>query len=395
MSEFLPYTTQELMELFKTAYYTQTGKQMIIGSEEFAFSAVASYVLRVLEQQYNKKIEDFSIDTATGEALDTIGALYGVKRYPPSPSKVFVNVYAMPGYDVYLQPGQVTVSKNGYTFTNNVLYKISQTYQYITLYCTESGSASNGTQFNDKDIIIDPYVDLTLGFDNLDQATARGGDDGCFDSTPENDEIFRQYIKSYIGFTIGTQKAYETKALENKYLDDVYVLREGDTGFVKGYVDLYYYYQGMDGYSQPVQGELLEALTADDFKPICDTIRLHGAGETDKTLETFGFYIYYDLSYQMPDDDDPSKSVAQAHYEQTLGEYAGYLSAKLGRFPYASEILKRLCTPDAKGRRAISANITTTFTGFNPPNAYLVLTYPSWQDMVNASHIEYYSQGEV
>lgn len=395
MSEFLPYSTQELMDLFKTAYYNQTGKQMIIGSEEFAFSAVASYVLRVLEQQYNKQIEDFSIDTATGEALDTIGALYGVKRYPPTPSRVFVDVFRVPDHNVYIKPGQVTVTKNGYTFTNNVRYNISQTYQYITLYCTESGSASNGTQFNDKDIIVDPYVDLDLGFDNTDQATARGGDDGCLESTPENDEIFRQYIKSYIGFTIGTQKAYETKALENKYLDDVYVLREGDSGFTKGYVDLYYYYQGMNGYTQPVEEELMVSLTADDFKPICDTLRLHSAGETTKNLQANWFYVYYDASYQMPDDDDPSKTVAQAHYEQTMGEYAGYLSAKLGRFPYVSEILKRLCTPDSKGRRAISANIESIFSGFNPPTSYLAFTYPSWQSMVNASHIQYYSQGEV
>lgn len=395
MCEFLPYSTSELLELFKTEYYKETGKQLIIGSDEFAFSSVAAYVLRVLEQEYNKKIKDFSIDTATGEALDTIGAVYGVKRYGATPSRLFAMVSSLNTSPAPLSVGQVTVTKNGFTFTNTQPYNITQLYVYVTLVCTQDGVESNGTQCLDSDIIINNNTSgLVLTFDG-DGDTARGGNAGCLDYSPESDSAFREYIKQHINFTIGTQKAYEVKALENRYLDDAYVLRDEDSGFEAGKVKLYYYYQGMTNYNTQLENELLEALTADDFKCVCDAVSVHAAVDTPKTLDSYGFYITYPESYQMPDDSTPSKSVAQVHYEETLAKYAAYLSAKLGRFPYTSEIIKRLCTPDSKGRSAHSALIQTSFSGFNPPNGVLKLSYPSWSSMVNASHISYTTQGEL
>ena len=44
MAELIPYTTEQILALFKAAYYKQTGETLRIGSEEFAFSSGAAYV---------------------------------------------------------------------------------------------------------------------------------------------------------------------------------------------------------------------------------------------------------------------------------------------------------------------------------------------------------------
>lgn len=40
MAELIPYTTEQILDLFKAAYYEQTGETLRIGSDEFAFSRI-------------------------------------------------------------------------------------------------------------------------------------------------------------------------------------------------------------------------------------------------------------------------------------------------------------------------------------------------------------------
>jgi phage-related baseplate assembly protein len=80
MADLIPYTTEQILDLFKSAYYEQTGNPLLIGSDEFAFSTVAAYVLRVFEQAMKRGADAVSINTATGEALDNIAASFGITR---------------------------------------------------------------------------------------------------------------------------------------------------------------------------------------------------------------------------------------------------------------------------------------------------------------------------
>ena len=73
---------RELIDLIKSAYYTETGETLQIGSDEYAAAAAFSYVWSVLIGRVNNATLNRFIDSANGIYLDAIASNYGITHRP-------------------------------------------------------------------------------------------------------------------------------------------------------------------------------------------------------------------------------------------------------------------------------------------------------------------------
>lgn len=223
----IPYTTEELLDLFKASYYEQTGNSLRIGSDEFAFSAVAAYVLRVFEQAIQHGADNYSLDTATGEALDAWASSYNIRRYDmASTARCGLTVTNTTENEITLGVEDIFWENSETEFYNRVPVVLAAgASESVLLWATEGGAKYNGI----TGITPDPIDGITF----TDVSMTYGGADTPLPYSEENDAKFREYIKTHLktaGF--GTASYYEQLALDEAYeeqiLTSAYVLRPGD-----------------------------------------------------------------------------------------------------------------------------------------------------------------------
>lgn len=147
MADLIPYTTEQILDLFKAAYYEQTGETLRIGSEEFAFSTVASYVLRVFEQAMKRGADAVSINTATGEALDNIAASFGITRPGATASRMAIALESISGSTVVLDVGQiVATTAQNVDFKNIAPVSLPGDGTTVSLFCTATNWVASITE---------------------------------------------------------------------------------------------------------------------------------------------------------------------------------------------------------------------------------------------------------
>ena len=146
MANMIPFTTEQILDLFKSAYYAETGQVMQIGSNEFAFSSVAAYVLRVFEQNLQKSAEQTDITTATGKTLDNIGFTFGLTRPEAQHAKLFITIRLSGGIpDRYVGVGEIVATSGNAVFKNT--YPI-QTYNTTSRVFAFLESENAGSEYN-------------------------------------------------------------------------------------------------------------------------------------------------------------------------------------------------------------------------------------------------------
>ena len=135
--QLLNYTTSEILDLFKNAFYSQHGTPMFIGSDDFAASAAFSYVLGVLTNAINVSSNERFIESATGQFLDAIAAVNGLSRpNPAQASALFSLTMANTGT---LDIGDLVVTNGSVNFTNLEPIYITDDCD-VLLYCTNSNA---------------------------------------------------------------------------------------------------------------------------------------------------------------------------------------------------------------------------------------------------------------
>lgn len=358
MADLIPYTTEQILDLFKSAYYEQTGETLRIGSDEFAFSTVASYVLRVFEQAIQHGAEAVSINTATGQALDNIAASFGITRPDATPSRMAIALENETQNPIVCDIGQIVAYTNqGVTFSNTVPITLPQTGDtvYVFLYCDEAGSKYNGIAASDLDF---PSGALLIA-----SAISKGGTDSLRDYTPENDEAFRAYVLEAVkALSVGTAPYYEYEAKKgyDGILADVYCLRDGDTGFEPGKVNIKtLFLPAIQSavYKNTTNETIREYLSSDSVKCVTDYVEI-AEGEAEY-LNVIGIVIYYEKRFQALTSD--SITLAQAHFERVFAEYREKLLTHFNKPYIEAELEAMLCKPDENGVYATTFKSTASY----------------------------------
>lgn len=346
MADLIPYTVEQILDLFKSAYYEQTGETLRIGSEEFAFSTVASYVLRVFEQAMKRGADAVSITTATGEALDNIAASFGITRPGATASRMAIALESISGSTVVLDVGQIvaTTSQN-VDFKNIAPVSLpgDGTTVSLFLYCDELGSQYNGMSFDE--------IELPDTVQLIASSVSKGAIDSMEEYTPENDAAFRAYVLEGIkSLSVGTASYYEYEAKKgyDGILADVYCLRDGDTGFEAGKVKIKTLFVpsiATDAYKMMINSIIGEYLSSDAVKCVTDYVEVSEG--TAEYLNIIGIVIYYETRFQALNSD--SITLAQAHFERVFAEYREQLLTHFNKPYIEAELEAMLCKPDENG----------------------------------------------
>ena len=375
MANLIPYTTEQILDLFKAAYYEQTGETLRIGSEEFAFSTVASYVLRVFEQAMKRGADAVSINTATGEALDNIAASFGIERPDATPARMAIALENETQNPIVCDIGQIVAYTNqGVTFSNTAPITLPQTGEtvYLFLYCAEAGSQYNGITPSEMDI---PEGSLLVA-----NSMSGGGTDSLREYTQANDEVVRKDLLEGIkALAVGTAPYYEYEAKKgyDGILADVYCLRDGDTGFEAGKVKIKTLFLPSitsTVYKNTTNETIRAYLSSDSVKCVTDYVEV-AEGEADY-LNIIGIVIYYETRFQATTSD--GITLAQDHFERVFESYRTDLITHFNKPYIESELEAMLCKSDENGVYATTFKSNASY--YKPGVGKKFIISAQWQN---------------
>ena len=374
--QLIDYSTQDILDLFRSAFYDEHGAPMLIGSDDFTASAVFSYVLSVLVNASNTAGAQRFIDSATGVYLDAIAAVNGLERPSAQPaSALFHLVMANSGT---LDTGELVVSDGNVSFSNIEPIAISDDCDAL-LYCTENGAKNNGIAIG----AIDTIQDGTDYVSTASNTTISGGGTDGFAYTAEGDDAFREYIKQRrADFVVGgSAPAYKSRCMTvDARLLDVCILQDGDTGYKKGKVKIFTLWdkQTLNNTLEALLNtKVYDACNATDFRPIGDFVQVASAQHISHTISSFH------IKYRLRDRD-----VAWQHMQDTFNAYKTYLKSGFRRALSESELTKMFCTPDKNGVSALGFDISDATAYWKMPDTGSVYNlawtyYPTIDDYVS------------
>lgn len=349
----------QILELLKSAYAEQYGEQIEIGSDAFAACATQAYAWSVLLANVNEAANNLFVETASAEYLDAIAADYGITSRPPGyrASAQFSLVFYMFAAGMTFPTGSLVVSDGaGRRFTN--IYPIiapdsggdPYLHGVVTLYAAEPGASYNEIPVDAIQTIIEGsgYVSTAR---NITQTS--GGTDG-FPYNDAGNEAFRQWLivqmQAFAG--AGTATAYEARAKNaDARCISAYVLRQNDTGYEKGKVQIFVY-------ADPsVESEVVDSVQAacDDpaFRPLGDLV-VAAASPLQSVASALDLCIVYDYRFE---------AVASASASRVIANYSALVESGINRPFVVDELCHRLCTPDADGIYAIDAFARSASSG--------------------------------
>jgi phage-related baseplate assembly protein len=321
--ELIDTSAREVLDLLKTEYYNQTGKTIQIGSDEFAQSAVQAYVWPILFNTINNATKNRFIDYARGEFLDALASNFGVNSRPEGyHATALFNIYPQHTDTVIHANSLVVQDDNGNAFTNK--YEISPRLYNLShvLYAVNSGSEYNGIPIGAIDTIIQG---AEFAQSAINTTMSNGGTNG-FPYTEDGDNSFREWLKNYIKSLsgAGTAAAFEGRAYNaDSRVSDVYVIKQSDSGYQKGKVQIYILAKGAENNDEIVQ--IVQSYCEDPvFRPIGDLVEVRYAALEDLDISKF-----IQTSY-------PSRFVdfAYSRNNEIIQEYKDILAGKIGK-PFA------------------------------------------------------------
>ena len=340
---------QTILDTLKESYYTETGAQIEIGSPEFATASAQTLAWSVFINSVNNATLNRFLDTATGEYLDAIASNYGITARPAGYQAtigVRFTWNGQGGVPNYVPANSIKIKHGDTVFYNRyplpVLDRTTGTiYREHSLFAETVGTAANNIPASAESQLIEggyyvaSYTILTM---------SGGGTDG-YPYTEEGDNAYREWlrreIRSFAG--AGTYLAYENKALNaDPRVLGAYVLRQTDTGYEKGKVQIFVYTDDPTGF---VVGIVQEVCSDPAFRPIGDYVVA-----TASPTENFNLNHIIQTTYP-----ECFRASADTRNRRILDEYRAEVMGGINRPFVFAELCKRLCEKDADGVYAIDA----------------------------------------
>ena len=345
---------QTILEEMKRKYREDNGEDMEIGSDAFAISSVVSYIMSVLTQKYNERARQRYIDTATGEYLTGIGETLGVPRPTGKHGTVLASIK---GTTTSVIPaGYLSCTFNGVPYT---LYKETAIDNHPTP-AIFIGTGDDYEAENDIGIMVEGENISGQFASVVERITTNQYSGGA--TLPsiegENDDEYRKYIKDNMLWKTygGSASAYEAKTrIADSRVTSAYCVPFTDPEWEGGKAIVYYqvpetiYYLCGD-----VEQRIKDALTAEDWKPVCDTVELHKAVPRQ---------IHYILKVRVT---EANFIEIQRRTQEACSQYRDELFEHLGQDFCPSELCKRLLTPDENGVCAVNVRCSAEFESVAP-----------------------------
>lgn len=338
-------STDSVFELIKQYYRDEQGKEIQIGSDEFAMASMMAYVCGVLVQKFNAQARQRYLATATGEYLNALGETFDIERPAPTHAVCQVTVTASSGHGTITAPaGTFFISdNNGVKFTNlNDIsissMSMSETFTFIGVEDKDNVLAENNLDIGTITTILTPVA----GIVSVSNSTVPVGAADAFPDTDEGDDAYRQYIlqkRSGVS-TGGPAPAYEMRTKEtNAEVLDAYCARHDDAVFEEGVAKIYVLLTpGLPASTKTaVKNAIVAHLNEPDWKPVCDTVEIHDPPQAGYEVCIYvGLRSKYAIS-------------GKVKVQHDIDAYVAQLNTKLGQCFSVSELAKLCQTPDANG----------------------------------------------
>lgn len=331
---FINLSTNDILDIFRSAYFDQYGDTLRIGSEEFAAASIFSYAMSVLFAAMNDSAKQRFLETATGEYLDAIAATYGITERPEGyKATCLVDMDVLQDCPEYAEGALRISDDSGKVFENAIEFNGSSHYS-IPFRAVNVGSEYNGIPQNK----IVNFVSDHTGIEEVRNITMTGGGTDAITGDDEFRVWLKNEINSFAG--AGTAMAYRGKAMNvDGRIIDVQVIEQGTKGYEKGKVKLFVLTDDTVSIPSEVVQLVYDAVSDRSFRPVGDFIECSQA--VSEELNVPGtFYVLYPQKFE---------PVARSRTQRISDEYEAYVRSKIGRpFVYA-ELISRLLAKDENG----------------------------------------------
>ena len=331
---FINLSTNDILDIFRSAYFDQYGDTLRIGSEEFAAASIFSYAMSVLFAAMNDSAKQRFLETATGEYLDAIAATYGITERPKGyKATCLVDMGVLHDCPEYAE-GALRISDDSGKIFENAREFNGRSHYSIPFRAVAVGSEYNGIPQNK----IVNFVSDHTGIVEVRNITMTGGGTDAITDDAEFRVWLKNEINSFAG--AGTAMAYRGKAMNvDSRIIDVQVIEQHMNGYEKGKVKLFVLTDDTVSIPSEVVQLVYDAVSDRSFRPVGDFIECSQA--VPEVLNVPGtFYVLYPQKFE---------PVAQSRTKRISDEYEAYVRSKIGRpFVYA-ELISRLLAKDENG----------------------------------------------
>ena len=243
MADILSTNPNTILESFQTAYYNQIGRRMSIGQEEYTLSSIFTYVLTLYAALINASYKNQVIETASGVFLDNLAARYNLTRTP--------EVYSNPWFEGVFwfwddceyygrtyPKGKLKITVADHVYSNSISFKAEEN-TVCRFVCEEShtDALSHSELISALSEVEDSNENSVFDLDGTSQYITPLQSV----QTPMDDDTFRSYIQnSKFLYTPGIAGSFEALAkASSSNIRDARVRVQGDTGFIRGNVDIF------------------------------------------------------------------------------------------------------------------------------------------------------------
>lgn len=335
-------STESVFAMIKDYYYSMTGRQMQIGSDEFAVAATVSYIFGVLVNRFNEMAKQRYINTATGAYLDAIGLSYDVPRPAPVHATCYVSV-EVDQNGVGLGAGTFIIKNgDGLWFTPKEDITIDAPGEDNIIFV---GVESNDIEKENNIPIgaLNEVVTPIAGVTTVANTTPTGGAYTEFPYDDTGDDGYRRYIieKRSASSAGGPAASYEMRAKEtDSRVKSAYCTRFTDSWYVPNKAIIYLAMGTIsDAEKALVISQVKAALEAEEFKPVCDIIEVNAAD-----LVPIQAAVRVGLTTE-------NAVKGEAFWNKKYEEYQNILMSTLGKPFNCSELAARCLEPDEEGVR--------------------------------------------
>lgn len=339
--KLIELTPQEILDIFRNQYLSDTGQQMTVGSEEEILSNIMTLALSTATNRLNAGYMNTQLSTAQGTALDAIGEMYGVTRETAeTPRRIDVSLSSKSGHTI--TPSDViTLAGVDFHPLEAFTFPLRSTTGSPIVLETISPLAQPTPVEDLREAVAALVADDTPWFKAALQSPMYP-DGGEFPYTEEGDDRFREYIKARRFAKIAGIRSTINDALLDSHpqIKSVYTLNQFDEGFVDGHVTSYIRvvpfastlpYSGDQIALKSAKAALNDEVTT--LAQIVDPVKL--AGQTLITARVIGVY---------------SAALSSSLIETYCETVRNWLNSRwqIGDTVTGAEVIKALTTPLAE-----------------------------------------------
>lgn len=332
--------TEELVrEYYILVYRDQKGESPSLSAADPVSLLIKSfsYVLYQVMQYVESKGRAELLKTATGDALDSLGALFGITRQEAKKASVKerFTLSAPQSVAVGIPAGTRVKTAQGIYFSVIEYAEIpaGDEYAEVTVQAEAAGVEGNGLPAGTVDTLVDP-IPYVAAVTNVTES-AGGADIEDDDTLTE-----RLYLAPSKFSSAGPKDAYEYYIREwNSEVEDVEMVSP-DPCIIQIYLT-------MNGGRLPTDSEresLTEYLNEESRRPLGDRIEVTKAEEVAYDIE---------LTYRIGSGDQKNAGTIQKKVEAAVEEYVAW-QRRLGRDINPSKLIQLVMTAGAK-RVALTA----------------------------------------